>query len=53
MLTMPASRNMSGPLFGISIESGASASEQVKIAHTPLIPRKTRHIIKFHRWGIA
>ena len=33
--------------------SGLSTDRGTTIAQSPLIPKKTRHILNFSRWGIA
>ncbi|MEQ9617475.1 MAG: hypothetical protein RLN60_05510 [Phycisphaerales bacterium] len=38
---------------GEAMNSPSADSQQTEVAHTPLLPRQTRHIIKFHRWGLA
>ncbi len=38
----------------VPISNGPGIDAQpVEVVRSPLLPRKTRHIIKFQRWGLA
>jgi len=52
---------LAGIVTALSADSSPTAAthgqgfeaRSIEIVRSPLLPKKTRHIIKFHRWGLA
>lgn len=53
LISLTAFDGPAGSDNGISVDPRGADRGRIELVHTPLIPRKTRHIIKFNRWGIA